>query len=96
MRTGPGTAFGGVAASSLENALGTNSLKKFFGYSQLRIGWLLEPEAFIERKERVIRYFSEFVRSSRHLARQLFADYEHIVERYRARIREQHPRLVSR
>ncbi|MFB6120862.1 MAG: pyridoxal phosphate-dependent aminotransferase [Halobacteriaceae archaeon] len=43
------TAFGGPTAAGLDGAVVVNSLSKFFGLPDLRVGWLVADEAFAER-----------------------------------------------
>lgn len=53
-RTGDGTAFGGPTAAGLEGAVVTGSLTKFFGLGELRVGWLVADEPFVEAARRVM------------------------------------------
>ena len=46
---GGGGAFGGPTAAGIEGTVATGSITKFFGLGELRIGWLVGPESFVER-----------------------------------------------
>lgn len=49
-------AFGGPTAAGVENAVVTGSLTKFFGFGDLRVGWLIADRAFVERARRVAHH----------------------------------------
>jgi aspartate/methionine/tyrosine aminotransferase len=52
-REGAGTAFGGPTAAGLDGAVVVNSLSKFHGLPDLRVGWLVADPEFAERARSV-------------------------------------------
>jgi aspartate/methionine/tyrosine aminotransferase len=89
------TAFGGVTGAGLPNTIATGSLTKFHGLGGLRIGWLVAPEAFVERAKRTLAHVPAISAPSVALARRFFAHRDELVERSRAHLRRNHEMLAS-
>lgn len=67
-------AFGGPSAASIDDAVVTGSLTKFFGLGDLRIGWLVGDPAFVGRARQIAYHLPDVAGPSRSLAaRALFA-----------------------
>lgn len=89
------TAFGGVTAAGLPNTAITGSLTKFHGLGGLRIGWLIAPEAFVERAKRVIAHVPAVSAPSRALARRFFAHKEELISQSRDHLCRNNDLLTS-
>lgn len=91
-RDGP---FGGPSAATIENALVTGSLTKFFGLGTLRIGWLVGPEEIVERARQIAFHLPDVAGPSRALAeRALYAADELVADR-RERVEANHQLLAD-
>jgi aspartate/methionine/tyrosine aminotransferase len=71
VRDGP---FGGVSAVGLPNTVVTGSLTKFHGRGDLRIGWVVADEAFVERARVAAAHFPSVADPSLSFARGALAD----------------------
>jgi aspartate/methionine/tyrosine aminotransferase len=67
-------AFGGPTAAGLQNTVVTSSLTKFHGLGGLRIGWVVGPQAFVDRARSVLRHLPAVAEPSRALARRALHD----------------------
>lgn len=61
--------FGGPTAAGLASTVVTNSLTKFYGLSDVRIGWVVADESFIERARSVAYHLPGVSGSGRALAK---------------------------
>jgi aspartate/methionine/tyrosine aminotransferase len=84
-RDGP---FGGPTAAGLEDAVVTNSLTKFCGLDDVRIGWLVADEAFVERARSVAYHFLGVSDTSRALGKRAFHNADYLTERSRTLLAE--------
>lgn len=66
---GGGGAFGGITAAGIEGTIVTGSLTKFYGLGDLRVGWLIADEAFVEAARTVEFHISGVAGPSRVFAR---------------------------
>ncbi|MEZ3114894.1 pyridoxal phosphate-dependent aminotransferase [Halobaculum sp. MBLA0147] len=73
------TAFGGPTAAGLPNTVVTGSLTKFHGFGGVRLGWVVGPDRWIERVERVRHYVPGVAEPSVALARRFFAHRDELV-----------------
>lgn len=89
-----GRVFGGVSAVDLPDTVVTGSLTKFWGLGDLRLGWLVADEAFVERARRVKHHVPAVAGTSRAMARRVLHDPEGVVERSRA-LAADHADLLS-
>lgn len=64
--TGP---FGGPTAADLDDTVITNSLTKFFGLSDVRIGWIVADPDFVDRARTILAHTPNVAATSRALAR---------------------------
>ena len=88
-------AFGGPTAASIDNAVVTGSLTKFFGLGGLRIGWLVGDPAFVRRARRIAYHLPDVAGPSRSLAgRALFAA-DSLGEAQRTRVETNHELLAD-
>jgi aspartate/methionine/tyrosine aminotransferase len=94
-RAGGGRAFGGVTAAGLPNAVTTGSLTKFHGLGGLRIGWLVAPEAFVDRARTVAAHVPAVAAPSRALARRAFHHGDRLTTRQRSLLADNHERLTA-
>lgn len=78
-----GGPFGSVTATDLDGTVVTGSLTKFLGLGDLRIGWLVADEAFVERARSVSHHFHAVAGPSRALAMRAFHNRDHLTERAR-------------
>lgn len=85
---GQGTAFGGVTAAGLESTVVVNSLTKFFGLGNLRIGWLIGNERFVRRAKSAQWHAIDVAATSRELARIALSNVERFEQRSRNLLRE--------
>lgn len=74
-------AFGGVTAAGIDGTVVTGSLTKFWGLGDLRIGWIVADEAFIERAQQVAHHVPSVAGPSRALAMRAFHNLDHLTER---------------
>jgi len=88
-------AFGGVTAAGLPNTVATGSFTKFHGLGDLRIGWLIGPEPFVDRARAVRSHVPAVAAPSRALARRFFAHRDELVADSRAHLRQNHDLLAS-
>lgn len=88
-------AFGGVTAAGLPNTVTTGSVTKFHGLGGLQIGWLLGPEAFVDRAREVRTHVPSVAAPSRALARRFFAHRDELVADSREHLRRNHELLAS-
>lgn len=91
----PTGAFGSPTAAGLPNAVVTNSLTKFLGFSGVRIGWLIADEAFVARARRVKHHVPAVAEPSSLLARRGLARAPELALDSRKRIRANHDALAS-
>ncbi|NIB99383.1 pyridoxal phosphate-dependent aminotransferase [Halobacterium sp. R2-5] len=91
-RDGP---FGGPTAAGLDNTVVTNSLTKFHGLGDLRIGWLVADREFVERARSVSHHFHGAAGTSRALARRALHNEAHLAERSRTLLAENTELLES-
>jgi len=76
---------GGGTAAGLEGTVVTGSVTKFLGLGDLRIGWLVADEGFVERARDVVAHVPALAGTSERLAARAFADRAGQVERARRR-----------
>lgn len=88
-------AFGGVTAAGLPDTVVTGSLTKFHGLGGLRIGWLVGPEAFVERAETVAAHIPAVAEPSVALGRRALANETQLTDASRERLRANHDRLTT-
>ncbi|WP_135851056.1 pyridoxal phosphate-dependent aminotransferase [Halorussus salinus] len=79
--------FGGPTAAGLPNTVVTNSLTKFFGFGDLRIGWLIADAAFVERARSVAHHVPAVAEPSRRLAGRALAAADRLADESRQRVR---------
>ncbi|WP_276281847.1 pyridoxal phosphate-dependent aminotransferase [Halorussus caseinilyticus] len=79
--------FGGPTAARLPNTVVTNSLTKFLGFGDLRIGWLVADADFVARARSVNHHFVPVAEPSRRLARRALAEADRLAAESRERIR---------
>ncbi|MFB6104591.1 MAG: pyridoxal phosphate-dependent aminotransferase [Halobacteriaceae archaeon] len=73
--TGDGP-FGGPTAADLEDVVITNSVTKFFGLGDVRIGWLIADQEFVSRARRVMGHVPTVAETSRALGRRTLHAHE--------------------
>ncbi|MFC6991431.1 pyridoxal phosphate-dependent aminotransferase [Haladaptatus sp. GCM10025707] len=88
-------AFGGVTAAGLEHTVVTGSVTKFFGLGELRVGWLIADEPFIERARHICQYVPAVAGPSVALARRAFHNAETLADQAHARLATNHAQLSS-
>ncbi len=81
-------AFGGPTAAGTENTVVTGALTKFFGLGDLRIGWLVADQAFVEQAREVAAHVPAVSRTTKQLARRMLANRDQEVETARKRAAE--------
>lgn len=89
------SAFGGTTAAGLPNTVVTGSLTKFQGLGELRIGWLIAPEAFVDHAEKMMLHIPAVAEPSRLLARRALHNRVKLVDESRALLRDNHERLAA-
>ena len=87
--------FGGPTAAGLPNTVVTNSLTKFFGFGDLRIGWLVADAAFVERARSVAHHVPAVAEPSRRLAGRALAAADRLADESRQRIRTNRAALAE-
>lgn len=87
--------FGGPTAVGLPNAVVTNSLTKFFGFGDLRIGWLVADPEFVARARSMKHHVPAVAGPSRRLARRALANADELAAESRERIRANREALAS-
>ncbi|MGB9986042.1 pyridoxal phosphate-dependent aminotransferase [Salarchaeum japonicum] len=87
--------FGGPSAVAFEDAVVTGSLTKFFGLGDLRIGWVVADESFVERARSVSNHFHAVSGPSRTLAMRAFHNRDRLAERSRTLLAENAELLSS-
>lgn len=93
-RAGDGP-FGGPSAAGLPNAVVTNSLTKFLGFGDLRIGWLVADERFVEAARSASRHLHAVAEPSRRLARRVLASADELAAEARERVRTDREALAE-
>lgn len=93
-KSGPGQAFGGVTAAGLENTIITGSLTKFFGLSDLRIGWLIAEPDFIEQARTFLAHVPTVAGTTRAMAQRVLYEHDTIAEESRE-LCEHHADLLA-
>jgi len=88
-------AFGGPTAADLDGAVVVNSVSKFFGLPDLRVGWLVADDEFAERA-RAVKHHVPGVSAVAELlaARAVYAD-DDLAPGQRERLRENAARLTA-
>lgn len=87
--------FGETTAAGLPNTVVTNSLTKFFGFGDVRLGWLVADETFVERARKITHHLSTVAEPSRRLARRALFEASDLASESRARLRANHDLLAS-
>ncbi|WP_128478321.1 pyridoxal phosphate-dependent aminotransferase [Halorussus pelagicus] len=87
--------FGGPTAAGLPNTVVTNSLTKFFGFGNVRIGWLVADADFVERARSVSHYVPAVAAPSKRLAERALAVGDRLTDESRERLRANHEALAS-
>lgn len=80
--------FGGPSAVDLENTVVTSSLTKFYGLDDLRIGWLIADEAFVDHARSVAYHFLGVADTSRALGKRALHNADRLDERSRTLLGE--------
>jgi aspartate/methionine/tyrosine aminotransferase len=80
--------FGGPTAAGLEDAVVTSSLTKFYGLDDLRIGWLVADEAFVDHARAIAYHFLGVADTSRALGKRALHNADHLAERSRTLLAE--------
>jgi aspartate/methionine/tyrosine aminotransferase len=80
--------FGGPTAAGLEHTVVTSSLTKFYGLDDLRIGWLVADEAFVERARSIGYHFLGVADTNRALGMRALHNDEHLAARSHALVEE--------
>jgi len=91
-RDGP---FGGPSGASLENVILTGSLTKFFGFGDLRIGWLVGPPSFVETARAIAYHVPDVAGPSRRLAKRALFSSEDLAGQRRERLETNHGLLAD-
>lgn len=81
-------AFGGVTAAGIEGSVVTGSLTKFYGLGDLRIGWLIADEPFVEAARSIEYHVAGVAGPSRRLARRALHNTEALSSRARTLLSE--------
>lgn len=92
---GEKTAFGSVTAAGVEGTVVTQSLDKFHGYGELRIGWIISDSLFVDRARSVRFHIPSVADPSRAIASRILANTDTIGERSRERLTTNHEQLRS-
>lgn len=77
---GPGP-FGGPTAAGLDDVVITNSLTKYFGLGDVRIGWIVADPSFIQRARTVLAHTPHAADTSRALARRALHAHDSLTNR---------------
>lgn len=88
-------ALGGPTAAGLPDTVVTNSLTKFLGYGDVRLGWLIADEAFVDRARKVAHHVPAVAEPSRRLARRVLAGAPDLASESRERLRTNRDLLAS-
>lgn len=80
--------FGGPSAVGLDGAVVTNSLTKFHGLDDLRVGWLVADEAFVDHARSISRHFLGVADTSRALGKRALHNAATLEERSRTLVAE--------
>ncbi|WP_336037615.1 pyridoxal phosphate-dependent aminotransferase [Halobacterium yunchengense] len=86
-------AFGGPTAAGLERAVVTNSLTKYWGLGDLRVGWLVADEAFVDHARSVAHHFAAVAGPSRALGRRALHNADHLDARASGLVEDNHALL---
>lgn len=89
------TPLGGVSGASLSNTVVTNSLNKYYGLGELRIGWLVADEEFVRRARSIKRHVPAVAGPSRHLAARAISNVETLGRRSRQLATENYALLAE-
>lgn len=81
-------AFGGITAAGLDGAVVTGSLTKFYGLGDVRIGWLIGDEEFVETARHIEHHIGGVAGPSRILARRALHNTDHLGAEARALLSE--------
>ena len=87
--------FGGPTAAGLPNTVVTNSLTKFFGFGDLRLGWLVADAEFVAHARSMKHHVPAVSDPSRLLARRALADADRLAAGSRERLRTNHEALAE-
>ncbi|WP_435177982.1 pyridoxal phosphate-dependent aminotransferase [Halorussus sp. AFM4] len=87
--------FGGPTAAGLPNTVVTNSLTKFLGFGDLRVGWLVADAEFVARARSLDRHLAPVAEPSRRLARRALAAADRLVADSRERVGENAAALAA-
>lgn len=79
-----GGAFGGPTAAGIDGTVVTGSLTKFYGLGDLRIGWLVADEPFVDAARSIEYHIGGVAGPSRALARRALHNVEHLGAEARA------------
>ncbi|MFB6268430.1 MAG: pyridoxal phosphate-dependent aminotransferase [Halobacterium sp.] len=80
--------FGGPSAVGLDDTVVTNSLTKFYGLDDLRIGWLVADEEFVADARSLSHHFLTVADTSRALGKRAFHNSDYLAERSRTLVQE--------
>lgn len=81
-------AFGGPTAAGLDNTVVTSSLTKFYGLDDLRIGWIVADEAFVEQARSIAYHFLGVADTNRALAKRALHNADYVAEQSRTLLAE--------
>ncbi|NHN58936.1 MULTISPECIES: pyridoxal phosphate-dependent aminotransferase [Halorussus] len=87
--------FGGPTAAGLPNTVVTNSVTKFLGFGDLRIGWLVGDAEFVARARSLDRHLEPVAEPSRRVAGRALADADRLAAGSRERVRENSRALAA-
>ena len=87
--------FGGPTGTALPSTVAVGSLTKFHGLGGLRVGWIVGPEAFVDRARQVEQYVPALAAPSVTLGRRFFANRDALVAEAREHCRANHDLLRS-
>ncbi|AFK19494.1 pyridoxal phosphate-dependent aminotransferase [Haloferax mediterranei ATCC 33500] len=87
--------FGGVTAAGMPKTVITGSLTKFYGLGGLRVGWLIGPEAVIERARSASMYLPSVATPSTKLAQRALHHGDQIEAAARDQLSTNHELLAS-
>jgi aspartate/methionine/tyrosine aminotransferase len=80
--------FGGPSAAGFDRTVVTSSLTKFYGLLDLRVGWLVADEAFVERARSVAYHIPGVAGPSRVLGRRALHNSDRLGDRSRELVSE--------
>lgn len=76
--------FGEPTAAGLDDVVVTNSLTKFYGLGDIRVGWVIADPDFVSRARRIAYHVPSVAETSRALARRALHASDHLTERARS------------